>query len=186
MPLDPPLTMTSWALTRLSLSDRCAGTWYVPQRMGDWRIAAAGLCLLFAAAGCSSSASQTLAIVSSAPRPAAVGQAAADPVVATLEVTATAYNSLPSQGSGDPTLAAWGDRLKPGMKAIAVSRDLLALGLTHGATVEIEGVAGSWTVLDKMARRWTRRIDLYMGIDRSAALRWGRRPVTIRWKPPKH
>ena len=25
-----------------------------------------------------------------------------------LEVTATAYNSLPDQGSGDPTLAAWG------------------------------------------------------------------------------
>ena len=64
-----------------------------------------------------------------------------------------------------------------------------AAGLTTregGATVEIEGVAGSWTVLDKMARRWTRRIDLYMGINRGAALRWGRRPVTIRWKPPKH
>jgi 3D (Asp-Asp-Asp) domain-containing protein len=188
MPLDPPLTMTSSALTRLSLTDRWAGTWYVPRRMGDWRIAAASLCLLFAAGGCSSSASRTLATVGAAPRPrpAAVGQAAADPDVATLEVTATAYNSLPSQGSGDPTLAAWGDRLKPGMKAIAVSRDLLALGLTHGITVEIEGVAGSWTVLDKMARRWTRKIDLYMGVDRSAALRWGRRLVTIRWQPAKH
>ncbi len=101
----------------------------------------------------------------------------------TLEVTATAYNSLAGQGSGDPTLAAWGDRLEPGMKAIAVSRDLLELGLTHGTEVEIDGVPGRWTVRDKMARRWTRRIDLYMGVDRGAALRWGRRPVTIRWKP---
>jgi hypothetical protein len=42
-----------------------------------------------------------------------------------LRVTATAYNSLPGQTDNTPDLAAWGDRLRPGMKAIAVSRDLL-------------------------------------------------------------
>ena len=98
-----------------------------------------------------------------------------------LVVTATAYNSVPGQTSDDPTLTAWGDRLEPGMKAIAVSRDLVELGLTHGVEVEIEGLPGSYTVRDKMAQRWKRKIDLYMGEDVEAARRWGRRQVTIRW-----
>jgi 3D (Asp-Asp-Asp) domain-containing protein len=99
----------------------------------------------------------------------------------TLEVTATAYNSLPGQTEGDPTLAAWGDELAPGMKAIAVSHDLIPLGLGRGAKVQIDGLPGEWVVLDKMASRWTKKIDLYMGVDREAALRWGIRKVRIRW-----
>jgi len=48
-----------------------------------------------------------------------------------LKVTATAYNSLPGQTQGDPRLTAWGETLKPGMQAIAVSRDLIRMGLTQ-------------------------------------------------------
>jgi 3D (Asp-Asp-Asp) domain-containing protein len=99
----------------------------------------------------------------------------------TLEVTATAYNSLPSQTVGDPTITAWGDRLEPGMKVIAVSRDLIAQGLGHGAEVRIDGMPGLYVVRDKMAKRWKQKIDIYMGDDVEAALRWGRRAVTIRW-----
>jgi len=98
-----------------------------------------------------------------------------------LVVTATAYNSVPRQTRGNPSIAAWGDRLKPGMKAIAVSRDLLKLGLRHGTRVRIEGLSGEYVVLDKMARRWTRKIDIYMGNDVKAARRWGRRKVRISW-----
>jgi len=101
-----------------------------------------------------------------------------------LVVVATAYNSVPGQTHGEPTLTAWGDRLEPGMKAIAVSRDLIALGLGHGVEVEIEGLPGRYTVLDKMNRRWRRKIDVYMGEDIEAALRWGRRSVTLRWETP--
>lgn len=101
----------------------------------------------------------------------------------TLTVQASAYNSLPSQTLGDPTLAAWGDTLKPGVKAIAVSRDLLALGLDHNTEVTIEGLPGTYRVLDKMNRRWTRKIDIYMGVDVQAAREWGVREVTIRWRP---
>lgn len=162
---------------RFSLTDRRSRTWYVRQRMRDWLKAIVGIFLLLGAGGCASSASRAFMMTNSDSKPAPAAE------FETLEVTATAYNSLHGQGSGDPTLAAWGDRLEPGMKAIAVSRDLLELGLTHGTEVEIDGVPGRWTVRDKMARRWTRRIDLYMGVDRGAALRWGRRPVTIRWKP---
>jgi 3D (Asp-Asp-Asp) domain-containing protein len=100
-----------------------------------------------------------------------------------LEVTATAYNSLPGQTSGQPDLAAWGDRLEPGMKVIAVSRDLIELGLTRGVEVEIVGLPGRYVVLDKMAKRWLNKIDIYMGEDLEQALRWGRRQVTIRWTP---
>jgi 3D (Asp-Asp-Asp) domain-containing protein len=102
--------------------------------------------------------------------------------VRTLTVTATAYNSIDGQTHGNPTITAWGDRLEPGMKAIAVSRDLIDLGLDHGVHVEIEGLPGVYTVRDKMARRWSKKIDIYMGRDVEAARVWGRRKVEIRWR----
>ncbi len=98
-----------------------------------------------------------------------------------LEVTASAYNSVASQTSGDPTLAAWGDELKPGMKAIAVSPDLVKLGLTHKTKVKIEGLSGRYTVLDRTNSRFTKRIDIYMGTDIEAAKEWGIKKMTIRW-----
>jgi 3D (Asp-Asp-Asp) domain-containing protein len=98
-----------------------------------------------------------------------------------LEVTATAFNSVRSQTRGDPTLTAWGVRLEPGMKVIAVSRDLIREGLTNGVEVKIEGLPGTYAVADKLNRRFVRRIDIYMGEDVEAALEWGRRTVTIYW-----
>lgn len=99
-----------------------------------------------------------------------------------LKVTATAYNSLPSQTDGTPDIAAWGDRLRPGMKAIAVSKDLLKQhGLSRGDKVRISGLDGEYVVLDKMHSRWRKKIDIFMGKDRRAAKKWGRRKVTIHW-----
>jgi len=98
-----------------------------------------------------------------------------------LKVTATAYNSLPDQTQGDPTITAWGDKLVPGMKVIAVSRGLIPMGLTHDVKVKIDGLSGTYTVLDKLHKRWTHRIDIYMGNDVKAAKEWGKREVTIRW-----
>lgn len=117
------------------------------------------------------------------PEAEAPGPEPEEPTERTLEVTATAYNSLPGQTLGDPALAAWGDRLEPGMRAIAVSRDLIALGLTHRTEVRIEGLPGTWLVLDKLHRRWKRRIDVYMGHDEQAALDFGKRQVRISWTP---
>ena len=98
-----------------------------------------------------------------------------------LEVTATAYNSVASQTSAQPWVAAWGDTLAPGMKVIAVSRDLLAMGLRRGTVVRIEGLEGKYVVLDKMNKRWRRKIDVYMGTNVRAARRFGRRKLTIQW-----
>ena len=100
-----------------------------------------------------------------------------------LVVTATAYNSLPGQADHEPEIAAWGDRLEPGMKAIAVSRDLLEAGLTRGMRVRIEGLEGEYVVLDRMPSRWNDRIDIYMGEDVRAARSWGVREVRIQWVP---
>lgn len=100
-----------------------------------------------------------------------------------IEVTATAYNSVESQTkAGDSTTAAWGDELKPGIKAIAVSRDLIEAGLDHNTPVKIEGLPGTYRVLDKMHRRWSNRIDIYMGDDVAEAREWGKQTVEITWQ----
>ncbi|HQU89647.1 MAG TPA: hypothetical protein PK620_13080 [Denitromonas sp.] len=99
----------------------------------------------------------------------------------TLTVTATAYTSSPGETDNTPDIAAWGDTLEPGMKVIAVSRDLLDLGLVQGAEVTIDGLDGRYVVLDKMHPRWNEKIDIYMGENVKKARNWGRREVTIRW-----
>lgn len=98
-----------------------------------------------------------------------------------LKVTATAYNSVESQTSSHPFVGAWGNKLVPGMKGIAVSRDLLDMGLHHNSRVHIEGLEGEYSVVDVMNKRWRMRIDIYMGLDMAAAKRWGKRKVTIRY-----
>jgi 3D (Asp-Asp-Asp) domain-containing protein len=98
-------------------------------------------------------------------------------------VTASAYNSTPAQTQGDPHDTASGTRLVPGMKALAVSPDLLAAGLDYGTKVRIEGVDGEWTVLDRMPSDRRRAIDLYFGQDEAAARRFGKKQVRIHWGP---
>ena len=107
--------------------------------------------------------------------------ASADVVERSLVVTATAYNSLPAQTDDEPHVAAWGDSLAPGMKVIAVSRDLIPAGLDRRTPVKIEGFPGVYLVLDKMHERWKKRIDIYMGNDLEAARAWGKRKVEISW-----
>ena len=101
-----------------------------------------------------------------------------------LEVTVTAYNSVPWQTSGNPSLTAWGDTLRPGMQCITVSRDLIALGLDHNTEVKIQGLPGTFLVKDKMNRRFKRHIDLYMGEDVKGAREWGRKKRVIRYRVP--
>ena len=97
----------------------------------------------------------------------------------TICVTATAYNSLGYQTEGHPQITAWGDTLKPGMNAIAVSRDLLRFGLDHNSRIKIEGFDSVYLVKDKMHYRWRNRIDIYMGKDVKKAKRFGRKKINI-------
>lgn len=99
-------------------------------------------------------------------------------------VTASAYNSTVAQTDGNPHLTAFGDSIKPGMKYIAVSRDLLRKGLNHNTPVVIEGFEGLYLVKDKMHGKWRNKIDIYMGNDIKAARQWGRRKVRIDYRLP--
>ncbi|MBO6881735.1 MAG: 3D domain-containing protein [Winogradskyella sp.] len=101
-----------------------------------------------------------------------------------FEVTATAYNSLAYQTNSNPNITAFGDSLKPGLRYIAVSRDLLDSGLVHNTVVKIEGFDSLFLVKDKMNRRWRKRIDIYMGVDVKKARNWGKRKVNIEYCIP--
>ena len=97
----------------------------------------------------------------------------------TIKVTATAYNSVVSQTNSNPHITAYGDSLKPGMKYIAVSKDLIKKGLKHDTPVKISGFEGIYFVKDKMHPRWKNKIDIYMGTDVKAAKNWGRKKIKI-------
>jgi 3D (Asp-Asp-Asp) domain-containing protein len=102
------------------------------------------------------------------------------------KVAVTAYNTVPWQTKKiNPDIAAWGDTLRPGMQAIAVSRDLLYIGLVRNTAVQIEGFEGDFIVLDKMNSRYKNRIDIYMGLDIAAAREWGVKKRNITWKVEK-
>jgi len=97
-----------------------------------------------------------------------------------LRVTATAYTSHRGQTDKTPFLAAWNNRIRPGMKIIAVSRDLIKkYGLTNGKKVRIQGLPGVYTVKDKMNKRYKKRIDIYMGVNKRKALKWGKKKLVI-------
>lgn len=105
------------------------------------------------------------------------------PETKTMQVTATAYNSVSAQTSNEPYISAFGDSLKSGMKVIAISRDLLDSGFYHSMEVTIEGLEGKYLVMDLMNRRWSKKIDIYMGTDVSKAREWGSQKVKISWIP---
>ncbi len=102
-----------------------------------------------------------------------------------MTVDATAYNSVPGQTDDDPWVAAWNNRLRPGDKVIAVSRDLEKHGLTNGAKVKIEGLPGTYTVRDRMNKRFKNRIDVWMEKDVKKARSWGKKKLKIVWSHKK-
>jgi LysM repeat protein len=99
-----------------------------------------------------------------------------------LRVTATAYTSHVGQTDKTPFLAAWNNRIRPGMKIIAVSRDLIKkYGLTNGVRVRLKGLPGYYVVRDKMNKRFRNKIDIYMGTNKRKALKWGKRKIVLMW-----
>ncbi|MDA3920279.1 MAG: hypothetical protein PF501_06325 [Salinisphaera sp.] len=100
----------------------------------------------------------------------------------TMEVTATSFTLAPDETKAhDVGVSASGHVLKPRSKAIAVSRDLLKKGLSFGTKVKIENLPGTYTVRDKMHRRWRKKIDILFA-KKKRALEFGRKTVTIRYR----
>ena len=100
-----------------------------------------------------------------------------------LEVRALAYTSRSRKGSkkGAVPMSACGEPLTPGIKAVAVSPDLLTRGLAMRTKIKIQGMDGEYEVLDTMSPRWNKTIDIYFGDDVLGARQWGSKDIVISW-----
>lgn len=98
-----------------------------------------------------------------------------------LRVKALAYTGCTTKSKRSPR-GAWGDPLTPGVKAVAISPDLMKFGLDHGDTIRIEGLPGEYKVLDVMHGRHAKAIDIFYGDDECGAREWGNRSLTITWQ----
>ena len=112
-----------------------------------------------------------------------------------IKVTATAYTSHKGQTDKTPFLAAWNNKLHPVRDAysskkkgwikgaIAISRDLQKkYGITNGSIVILKKknkILGAFRVKDKMNKRFTKKIDIYFGLDKKRALKWGVKKLTL-------
>ncbi|MEK7479396.1 MAG: hypothetical protein AAB634_02575, partial [Patescibacteria group bacterium] len=97
---------------------------------------------------------------------------------AEISVTVSAYTSKAG------ALTATGTRPKPG--TIAVSRDLLQSALPHGSCVQIPKMYGGsvFRVEDTMAKRWAKKIDIWVGSLEEAREKVGvRKEVAIKQVP---
>ena len=102
---------------------------------------------------------------------------------ACMEVKASAYTSHPDQTDETPFLAAWNNRLDPygGKKVLAISPDLLKYGIGNGSTLYLKGY-GKFRVVDKMNKKWRRKVDIYHGLDLEGAKKFGIKKIKICWK----
>lgn len=99
-----------------------------------------------------------------------------------MQVYSTAYTSRLKRKNAKYPVGAWGDALTPSCRCIAVSADLIKMGLIYESKVRIDELEGEYTVMDKMHPKWRKKIDIYMGDDFKRAKYWGNRTVTIRWE----
>lgn len=87
-------------------------------------------------------------------------------------VTVSSYNLLARQTDSTPTVAAWGNTLKPTDRICAVSRDLEAQGLWRHSKLYIPGY-GYCTIQDRMHKRWKMTVDVLLPTEKES-MQWGR------------
>lgn len=110
--------------------------------------------------------------------------AACSPRGEVATVTVGAF-SIGLRGPDDePIRGKWGDELKPGIKALAVSPDLVARGLSRGTRVRIEGMPSSYRVRDQLADGTRERVEIFMGTDAASVERFGEHRMQIWWEAP--
>ena len=93
--------------------------------------------------------------------PAILGTAQPTICISMSVVTVTAYHPGPGGGCSSPTLTtASGVKVREGI--MAVSRDVeKRLGLNFGDRVLLEGL-GVFEFQDRMAKRWSKKADIFM------------------------
>jgi hypothetical protein len=97
-------------------------------------------------------------------------------------VTVAAFSIALRAPGEDPLRGRWGDELKPGIKAVAVSPDLVARGLSQGTRVRIEGLPSAYRVRDQLADGTLERVEIFMGTDAASAERFGEKRMRIWWE----
>ena len=97
--------------------------------------------------------------------------------VRSISVTITAYTSTKDQCDDTPFITASNIRVRKGI--IALSRDIEKdFGLKFGDKVEIKGL-GIFEFQDRMNKRWTRKVDIFM-LCREKAIKFGNRKGELR------
>jgi hypothetical protein len=102
-----------------------------------------------------------------------------------VDTLTVAAFSIALRGPGeDPVRGKWGDELKPGIKAVAVSPDLVARGLSQGTRVRIEGLPSAYRVRDQLPDGTRERIEIFMGTDAASVARFGEQRMRVWWETP--
>jgi hypothetical protein len=102
----------------------------------------------------------------------------------TASVDVGAFATPLREPGAEPWRGSWGDELRPGMKVLAVSPDLVARGLGRGTRVRIEGLPPSYRVRHELGAGTHERVEIFMGTDAEAARRWHERRAQIWWETP--
>lgn len=102
-------------------------------------------------------------------------------VVKTMTVSATAYNSLPSQTDGDPFTTASGTKTHPGTVAACFPFGTKLEIIDPKTGQSLNGI--TYTVEDRTAKNNCNHIDIWMET-LPEAKQWGRRTVEIRVVEP--
>ncbi|MFA6406906.1 MAG: hypothetical protein WCW34_05330 [Patescibacteria group bacterium] len=99
------------------------------------------------------------------------------PVKFTKRVTVTAYNSVPWQTDSTPCISADGSNI---CELKIKGEESCAAALPFGTKINIPGF-GVCTVRDRLAPRFSNRIDLYFGGAEKikAAKQWGKRALLV-------
>ena len=93
-----------------------------------------------------------------------------------IQISVSAYNAIPNQTDSTPFIMASGKRVYEG--AIALSRDIERdFGLKFGDKIHLLGI-GTFVFLDRMHRRWKRRVDLFKW-SKKKAIQFGRQKAIM-------
>jgi nicotinate phosphoribosyltransferase len=106
------------------------------------------------------------------------------PVISSKIVEATAYNATKEQCDSTPNTCAWNDKIHRNNrnKIVAVSRDLLKLGLNRNIPIyyKDDNIIRKKIVLDKTKSRFKSRIDILKS-SKKEAKKFGKKQVRLYW-----
>jgi len=93
----------------------------------------------------------------------------------TVKKVVTAYNSIPEQTDATPEIAANGENI---MRLYEKGDLTCAASMPFGTKLEVPGF-GTCVVRDRLAKKYSDRVDIHMGKDIASAWKWGKRTLEV-------